>query len=67
MSQETLAAQAGVSRSALRSLEAGTGSSLHTLVSLLRSLGREPRLDTPAQIKLCPSRAARFPGYRAIL
>ncbi|WP_321935407.1 helix-turn-helix transcriptional regulator [Paraburkholderia sp. J8-2] len=44
--QTTLAERPGVSRSALRSLEAGGGSSLQTFVSVLRALGRESWLDS---------------------
>lgn len=48
--QGTLAERAGVSRSALRSLESGKGSTLHTLMAILRVLGRESWLDTLAPI-----------------
>jgi transcriptional regulator with XRE-family HTH domain len=48
--QATLAERAGISRSALRNLESGKGSTLHTLMSILRVLGRESWLDTLAPI-----------------
>lgn len=48
--QATLAVRAGVSRSALRSLEAGDGSSLNTFISVLRALGRESWLDSLAPV-----------------
>jgi transcriptional regulator with XRE-family HTH domain len=41
LDQVGLAARAGVSVSALRGLEAGKGSTLHTLVRVARALGRE--------------------------
>ena len=41
LDQLGLAARAGVSVSALRGLEAGSGSTLRTLVSVARALGRE--------------------------
>ncbi|WP_238137050.1 helix-turn-helix domain-containing protein [Variovorax sp. JS1663] len=39
--QKTLAERAGVSVRALRNLESGAGSTLHTMVCVLRALGRE--------------------------
>jgi transcriptional regulator with XRE-family HTH domain len=39
--QKTLAARAGISVRALQSLEAGTGSTLKTLLSVVRALDRE--------------------------
>lgn len=44
--QETLAARANISTSALRNLETGRGARLTTLVSALRALGREDWLAT---------------------
>jgi transcriptional regulator with XRE-family HTH domain len=41
LDQAGLAARAGVSLSALRALESGRGSTLHTLVRVARALGRE--------------------------
>jgi transcriptional regulator with XRE-family HTH domain len=46
LDQKILAERAGVSPRALRSLEAGQGSTLKTLVSVLRALGRQSWLDT---------------------
>lgn len=46
LDQKTLAERAGVSPRALRSLEAGHGSILKTLISVLRALGRQSWLDT---------------------
>ncbi|WP_081087797.1 helix-turn-helix transcriptional regulator [Burkholderia stagnalis] len=48
--QATLAARAGISVRALRDLEAGRGSSLRTLISVLRVLGREAWLETIAPV-----------------
>ena len=39
--QETLAARAGISRRALQKLEAGQGSNVATLLSVVRALDRE--------------------------
>lgn len=48
--QATLAERAGISVRALRSLEAGQGSSLKTLMSVLRALGRQDWLATVAPV-----------------
>jgi len=48
--QRTLAEQAGVSTRALQSLENGEGSSLQTLVKVVRALGRESWFDTIAPV-----------------
>jgi len=48
--QKTLAERAGISVRALRNLEAGQGSTLHSLVSTLRALGREDWLATVAPV-----------------
>jgi transcriptional regulator with XRE-family HTH domain len=48
--QKTLAARAGVSVRALRNIEAGQGSTVKTLLSVLRALGRESWLDTVAPV-----------------
>lgn len=48
--QATLATRAGISVRALRDLEAGRGSSLRTLISVLRVLGREAWLETIAPV-----------------
>lgn len=45
MTQGTLADKAGVSPRALRDLEAGRGSTLHTLVRVLKALGAEQGID----------------------
>jgi len=41
LDQVTLAARAGISVRTLRNLESGSGSSLRTLIQVLRTLGRE--------------------------
>lgn len=48
--QATLAARAGVSLTAFKRLEAGRGSTVRTLVGVLRALGRESWLDTLAPV-----------------
>lgn len=48
--QKTLAARAGVSVRALRNIEAGKGSTVKTLLSVIRALGRESWLDTVAPV-----------------
>lgn len=50
LDQLTLADRAGVSEKALRNLEAGHGSSLATLLQVLRALGRLDWLDTLAPV-----------------
>lgn len=50
LEQKTVAERAGVSVRALRSLEAGKGSTIRTLVSVLRALGRQTWLDTIAPV-----------------
>ncbi|SDH59030.1 Helix-turn-helix [Paraburkholderia phenazinium] len=50
LDQVTLSARAGVSVRALRNLESGNGSSLHTLLVVLRALGREQWLETIAPV-----------------
>ena len=50
LNQKTLAERAGVSVRALRNLEGGQGSTLKTLVSVLRALGRQEWLNTIAPI-----------------
>jgi len=60
--QSELARQAGVALGALKSLEAGSGATLHTLVSVAQALGRsewlqnlqagaEPMARTPARLR----------------
>lgn len=48
--QATLAARAGVGVSALRSLEAGRGSTVRTLLAVVRALGRQEWLNTVAPV-----------------
>jgi transcriptional regulator with XRE-family HTH domain len=48
LDQVTLAQRSGISLSALKNLENGRGSTLHTLVSVVRSLGREEWLAAVA-------------------
>lgn len=50
LDQKSVAERAGVSVRALRSLEAGAGSTIKTLVSVLRALGRQGWLDTVAPV-----------------
>ena len=48
--QATLAERAGISVRTLRNLETGNGSSLCTLIEVLRALGREQWLETIAPV-----------------
>jgi transcriptional regulator with XRE-family HTH domain len=48
--QKTLAARAGVSVRALRTREGGSGSTVKTLLSVVRALGREAWLETVAPV-----------------
>jgi len=50
LDQKTLAERAGLSVRALRSLEAGQGSTVKTLVGVLRALGRQDWLNTIAPV-----------------
>jgi transcriptional regulator with XRE-family HTH domain len=50
LDQITLAGRAGISEKALRNLEGGEGSTLKTLLSVIRALGREDWLKTIAPI-----------------
>lgn len=50
LEQTTLAERAGVSLTALKRLESGRGSTTHTLISILRALGREDWLKTIAPV-----------------
>ncbi len=50
LDQTTLAARAGISVRTLRNLESGSGSSLHTLIQVIRSLGREQWFETIAPV-----------------
>ncbi|MBN4937531.1 helix-turn-helix transcriptional regulator [Stenotrophomonas maltophilia] len=46
VSQAALADKAGISRRALVQLESGQGSTVHTLISVLKALGLEQQLTT---------------------
>jgi len=50
LDQKTLAERAGISLSAVKNLERGAGSSLKSLVSVLRALGREDWLQAIAPV-----------------
>ena len=50
MEQTTVAGRAGISVRTLRNLETGNGSSLRTLIEVLRALGREQWLETIAPV-----------------
>lgn len=50
LDQKTVAARAGVSVRALRNLEGGAGTTVKTLLSVVRALGRENWLDTVAPV-----------------
>jgi len=50
LDQKTLAERAGISERALRNLEGGRGSTLRTLTTVLRALGREEWLNTIAPV-----------------
>jgi transcriptional regulator with XRE-family HTH domain len=50
LDQKTLAERAGVSLRALRNLEGGQGSTIKTLVSVLRALGRQDWLQAIAPV-----------------
>ncbi len=50
LEQAKLAERAGISVRALRNLEGGQGSTLRTLISVLRALGREAWLQTIAPV-----------------
>ncbi len=50
LDQRSLAARSGISLTALQSLERGRGSSLHTLLSVVRALGRDEWLDHLAPV-----------------
>lgn len=68
LNQQTLAGRAGVSVRTLRNLESGRGSSVNTLVRVLRALGRESWLQTVAPVPtINPLTLTRFaePRQRA--
>lgn len=50
LDQATLSARAGISVRTLRNLESGSGSSLRTLIQVVRALGREQWLETIAPV-----------------
>jgi transcriptional regulator with XRE-family HTH domain len=50
LDQKTLAERAGLSVRALRNLESGQGSTVRTLVGVLRALGRQDWLNTIAPV-----------------
>lgn len=50
LEQATLAERAGISLRSLQRLERGQGSTTHTLISVLRALGREGWLKTIAPV-----------------
>lgn len=50
LDQKSLAERAGISVRTLRNLEAGCGSSLRTLIQVVRALGRESWFETIAPI-----------------
>lgn len=50
LDQRTLAERAGVSVRALRNLEGGSGSTVKTLISVLRALGRSEWFNTVAPV-----------------
>lgn len=65
LDQKTLAERAGVSVRALRNLEGGAGSTVHTLVRVMRALGRESWFDTIAPVAtIDPLTAVRGPELR---
>lgn len=64
LDQATLAARAGISVRALRNLEAGRGSSLQTLIVVVRALGRGTWFDTIAPEPLNPLTLTRNANLR---
>lgn len=50
LDQATIAGRAGVGLNSLKRLELGQGSTTHTLISVLRALGREDWLNTIAPV-----------------
>jgi transcriptional regulator with XRE-family HTH domain len=50
LEQATLAERAGVSVNVVKRLESGQGSSVHSLLAVLRALGRESWLNTLAPV-----------------
>ena len=50
LTQNILAERSGISVSAVKNLESGRGATLHTLISVLRTLGREGWLQSIAPV-----------------
>jgi transcriptional regulator with XRE-family HTH domain len=69
LEQATLAERAGIGLRSLQRLELGKGSTTHTLISVLRALGREDWLETIAPVAsinpLTMTRTAK-PRQRAV-
>ena len=67
--QKTLAEKAGISLSALRNLETGSGVSLKTMLAVLRALGRTDFIDMLAPVPTVSPmqmlKATRTPRQRA--
>jgi len=62
--QKTLSARAGISCRALQSLEAGTGSTVRTLIAIVRSLDREDWFDGISPATINPLTMLRAGGQR---
>ncbi len=62
--QKTLSARAGISCRALQNLEAGAGSTIRTLISVVRSLDREDWLNGIAPPTINPLTMLRTGGQR---
>lgn len=62
--QKTLSARAGISCRALQNLEAGSGSTIKTLIAVVRSLDREDWLDGIAPATINPLTMLRAGGQR---
>lgn len=56
--QQTLAARAGIALNAVKNLESGNGGTVRSLLSVLRTLGREDWVEALApQVSISPLRA----------
>jgi len=65
LDQKTLAEQAGVSLGALKNIENGAGSTVKSLLAVLRALGREEWLSTVAPVAtINPLTLPRATGQR---
>jgi len=63
LDQATVAERAGVSLTALKRLESGQGSTVRTLISVLRALGQERWIDTIAPVAtINPLTMRRYPA-----